>query len=198
MKKKEKEQSQQVQKPLVIMSASLNDGLCNYSFEIKSGVGEGFTHTVKGKGIADEDLNRAFFPLNTHLAIIDDIFKHSGIEIDKLSSFYTHELSQRYTVVSFKVIGEEENEQVILIGTKRISCSGNEISIQTPKIPIDVLSSYPWAKALKSVIDSCRDEVELYHGGKYTPVETNTLSVDENQMNIGHVIDDVDFEVAKK
>jgi hypothetical protein len=171
------------QKPLVIMSAALNDGLCNYSYDIKMGVGAGNSHAVKGKGIVDDDLAHAFFPLNTHLAIIDDVFKHSDIEIDSINKFYTHELTAKYTVTGFKITGEEGSEQVILIGTKHVSCSNAAISIQTPKIPMDDLSSYQFHQSLKNAIEKCREEVELYHGGKYTEVEP-TVVIDAAQMTI--------------
>jgi hypothetical protein len=194
MKKKKTEQIVQEQKPLVIMSAALNDGLCNYSYEIKMGVGVGNSHTVKGKGIIDEDLSRAMFPLNTHLAIIDDVFKHADIEIENIKDFYTHDLTAKYTVTGFKITGEEGSEQVVLIGTKHVSCSNASISLQTPKVPMDDLSSYLFHKELKTAIDKCRDEVEQYHGGKYTEVEP-TVQIDANQMTITQ--SEENFESAK-
>lgn len=183
-------------KPLLIVSASLNDGLCNYSYDIQTGVGTGNNHKVKGKGIVKDDLSFAFFPLNTHMAIIDDVFKHSNIEVDNIKGFYNHDLSAKYTVSGFDISGEEGSEQVVLTGTKIVSCSGATISIKTPKIPLDSTSSYPFHKELKTAVEKARLEVELYHEGKYTEVEA-TPQTDPNQLNIGNAIDEQEFDQAK-
>src|SRR5690348_9823198 len=85
-----------------VKSASINDGICHYSIHVKEGIAIG-THNVKGEGIVDADMEIAFSKLNVHLAIIDGVYKHKGIEIEKLGKFYNHEITNEYTVSSFKL-----------------------------------------------------------------------------------------------
>lgn len=159
------------QKPFEIISASINDDFCQYEFLVTEGVGKDDKIKVQGSGIIEDDMRNAFIALKVHLACIDDIFKHSEIEIDYIEKFNNHDHTHLYSVTGFKVKGAKENESVILIGTKYISCAGGRIDIVTPKIPLDNASSYKWYNELKTAIDICRLEVELYKGGKYTLVE---------------------------
>lgn len=170
-KKNKKDEEVIVQKEFIITGASINDEFCNYEFEIKNGVGIGDVHKVKGSGIVDEDLTRAFAVLNVHLASIDDVFKHSNIDVENIDKFHGHELTADFNVTGFKVKENDENETIILIGTKRVSSAGERMAISTPKILLDSLSSYRWYNELKLAADEVRREVELYKGGKCTPVE---------------------------
>lgn len=153
-----------------ITGAEIKDDFCHYSYEIISGKPTGFTHSVKGKGIIDNDMKNAFSKLNVHLAVIDDVYKHSDVQIGDIDSMHSDDLALLFTVTGFKVKGGEENQSVILIGNKYLS-AGSRMKLESPKIPIDNLSSYKWYNELKSAIDKCRQEVEAYHNGKYTPVE---------------------------
>ncbi|MES2395636.1 MAG: hypothetical protein V4549_06520 [Bacteroidota bacterium] len=193
MSKKNKLKKVLDEKPFKIMSASIVDDFCNYAFEIKSGVGIGDRHTVKGNGIVDQDMKDAFERLNVHLAAIDDVFKHSGIEVSNIDKLRPHVLTGDYEVTGFKIFALGENEAIVLIGHKHVSCSGERMDLQTPKIPLDNLSSYQWYNELKEAADEARLEVELYKGGKCTKVEESDEE-DPKQLNIGH---EMDMESAK-
>lgn len=180
MAKKKQETAEAPTKAFEIMAASIKDDFCNYTYEIKQGVGAGDTHQVKGKGIVDPDMLASFAKLNVHLAVLDDVYAHSGIEIDDIDKFHGHELSTRYTVTGIKVKGDAENKSVILVGTKFITCASGRIAIETPKIPVDKFSSYKWYNELDAAIERARTEVELYKGGKYTVSEPMDIN-NENQ-----------------
>lgn len=153
-----------------ITEASLKDDFCHYAFMIKKGVGAGDEHKVKGKGIADDDLIDAIRRFNVHLACIDDVFDHSGTEIESIDKMENHPLTALYMVTGFKIKSQGDSDSVVLIGTKAIT-NGGRIDIMTPKIPLDGLSSYPWYNELKEVTDNARREVELYKEGKCVQVE---------------------------
>lgn len=88
-KKNEKKKEAEV-KPLVFIMGTMRDGVLDYNYEIKAGIGVGHIHKVRGKGIFDDDLSMAFSKLNVHLAAIDDVFKHADIvqqQTYKLSAF---------------------------------------------------------------------------------------------------------------
>lgn len=155
---------------VVIMEAAIKDDFCNYKYEFVGGHFDGFVPNVNGKGIIDEDLRNAFLKLNVHLAVADDIFKHSDVAIKSISSMHKHELAQLYFVTGFKMKGGEDNECIVLIGTKFLS-TGSRMSLESPKIPIDPSSSYKWYNELKQAADDCRHEVMAYHEGKFTNVE---------------------------
>ncbi len=187
------------QKPYIITDAVLAEGFCNYSFKVCEGHDAGDTHKVKGSGLVLEDMPKAFQKFNAHLACIDDVFEHSGTDVTSISKMHNHELTALYDVTGFKIKGSEENESIILMGTKEVQCSGGHIAIQTPAIPLDSLSSYPWWKELKDAADDARNEVAEYKQGKCEAVEEKT---DPQQLTIAHGMEeeenDLDFKKAKK
>lgn len=151
----------------IITAAAIKDQLCNYSFLTTGGLGTGDVHSVKGSGIVKPDMNDAFQALNVHLAVIDDVFKHSGITLDDIDKFHGHELTWLYGVSGIKIIGGQENESVVLIGSKQVSAAGGRIDLSSPKIPLDGMSSYPWYNELREAVEKVREEVSLYREGKY-------------------------------
>lgn len=183
-------------KPLVFIEATMKDGLLDYGYEIKTGVGAGNIHKVKGKGIFEEDLNIAFAKLNVHLAAIDDVFKHANVEINDIDKMRGHDLAVIFGVSGFALKGSDENLSVILKGHKRINSSGSWMDISTPKITLDKLSSYEWAAELKEAIEEAAMEVELYHGGKFTVPEEEEKA-DANQLSIVDEMNNEEFETAK-
>lgn len=158
-------------KPFLIKEASIKDGFCNYSFEIIKGVGLGDTHGVKGSGLVMDDMHTAFSKFNVHLAAIDDVFKHSGIEVENIHTMHNHDLTFLYNVTGFKIKGSQEDESIVLIGSKYVGSAGGRIELETPKIPLDNSSSYKWAYELKEAATNARIEVSLYKEGKYQPVD---------------------------
>jgi hypothetical protein len=168
-----------------ITGAEIKDDFCHYSYEIISGKPTGFVHSVKGKGIIDDDMKNAFAKLNVHLAVIDDVYKHSDIQIGDIDSMHTDDLALLFNVTGFKIKGGEENASIVLLGTKYLS-AGARMKLESPKIPIDSLSSYKWYNELKTASDKCREEVEAYHNGKYTQVEVEEEEKpDARQLTIG-------------
>lgn len=168
----------------IITAAALKDGFCHYTFEITEGKGVGDTHQVKGNGLFLDDLRHAFGKLNVHMACIDDVFKHSGIEIEDIDMYHTDDLASLYNVTGIKIKGGKENESVILLGNKYVSSAGGRIELASPKIPIDNLSSYKWYNELKTAVDEIRREVKLYKEGKYTAVEEEEAEDNPKQMKI--------------
>jgi hypothetical protein len=172
----------------VINEAKLKDGFCNYKYEVTKGTGAGDTHNVKGTNIFLDDMRFAFGQLNVHLAVIDEAFKNSGVEIDDINRFHAHELATRYYVDGLKIIGSKDNESIILSGSKYVSTAGGRIDLVTPKIPLDSLSSYPFHAELKAAADAAREEVAQYKEGKYEVPEEDEQD-NSKQLRIGDNVD---------
>jgi hypothetical protein len=176
-----------------VKGASIIDGICHYSIHVRRGMGIG-THNVKGEGIVDVDMEIAFSKLNVHLAIIDGVFKHKEIDIDKVSKFHKHEITAEYTVNSFKINGEEDNLSVILNGSKHVA--NGQMDLKTPKIILDNMGGYQFYKELKDSVDNAKLEVELYIKGKFTPVEPPEES-NPKQLTIGAAIEEAELAAGK-
>lgn len=185
------------EKTFEIISAKINDDYCEYSYEVKSGVGVGDTVTVKNNKtkLIDEDMRIAFYKFNVHLAIIDDVFKHSNIQIDALKPFHNHELTGMFTVTGFKIKGSEENEAIILTGYKQVNVGGI-MDLETPKIELSQLSGYPWYNELKEAADEARNEVELYMGGKFELSEKEEKPNPKQLKITDNMGDDLDMDKA--
>lgn len=182
-----------------IVEASIKDDFCNYTYEVTKGVGLGDKHKVDGKGIIDDDLRNAFVKFHVHQACIDDVFKHSNTEVLDIDKMHGHELTGLYHVIGFKISGGNENESIILMGTKYLSLGGRS-EIKSIKVPLDNLSSYKWYNELKKAADNARYEVEEYKEGKYTAVEYEEEEINSaTQLTIGNLDETLvdDFESAK-
>lgn len=157
----------------IINNAEIKDGYCNYSWEItKEGViGLGDKLSTKGSNVVKDDMRKAFANLNVHLAIIDDVFKHAGIEFETPAEVKVHDLALDYKVISFEISGSDDDEKIKLVGEKRIRYSNERMVVKTPKMPLNPTSSYPWSEELKNLSDLCRYEVAEYKEGKYEEPE---------------------------
>lgn len=192
---KKKRETVESTAPFHITSASINDGLCNYSFEITEGVGLGDTHNVKGKGIIYDDLQDAFYAINLHLAIIDGAIEDD--EIENPLDFVNDERVANYNITGFKIKGSTEDESVILVGTKHAETISARIDLTTSKIALGAFSGYKYSKQLQAAITNARYEVELYKAGKYTTPEV-IEPIDKNQITIGFgEVQDAEFDNAK-
>lgn len=149
----------------VITAAKLNDGKVDFSFRIQKGVHEGDVNNTKGAGIFYDTLQDAFNKFVVHLTVIDQVFKHKGVEIDDIDTMHTDEEVLNYTVSSFKIIGENDSESIQIFGSKYTPLG--DMPVQTPKIPLDGLSSYKWYNELKAASDEVRREVKLYKEGNF-------------------------------
>lgn len=174
-----------------ITEAHIKDGFCNYTFQVIRGNGIGDNVTVKGKaGTIKESLRKAFEQFNAHLAFMDDVFKYCGIEIDDINKFHDNEYTALFDVTGFKIQGGEENESIILFGSKYISLGGR-FNLDTPKTFIHEHSGYKWYNELKAAADNAREEVALYKEGNYIPVEEDEMPEDPAQLKIS-------FSASKK
>lgn len=154
-------------KPYEIVEAHLKDGFCYYIYQITKGLGTGEKHKVDGAGMAKDDLLHTFGKLHVHMAAIDGIFQHSRTHVDSIDDFHNHELTDLYYVSGVKFYGSEDNEMVVLIGSKRVAFVGGRSNFVTPKIPLDSLSSYTWHQELAEIIAKVKEEVCLYKEGNY-------------------------------
>lgn len=171
----------EIPKDIAIKEASIKDDYCTYSYELMQGVCKGdIISGRKGAGIVHNDMTDAFEKLNVHLAVIDDAFNYSKIEIEDIDKFHGHELAGLFHVTGFKIRGNDEKESVILVGTKFIK-TGGYISLETPRIKFD--SGYPFKNELREAVYKCCDEVEQYMNGKVAPTFEQT---------------EIDFEVSEK
>jgi len=183
--------------PFRITKAKIKDDFCNYDYTIITGVGAGDSHGVKGRGIVERDMHEAFSKLNVHLAVIDDAFLRSNIEIEDINSLHGHDLTLLYSVNGIMFKGPKDAESVVLMGTKYVTCAAGRIELESPLIPLDNLSSYKFYEELKIAVEKARTEVALYKEGKYTPVEEPSGINDENQGKLFEEEEEVNFEVAK-
>jgi len=191
-KKKEKEEAQV--KPLQFTSAKLRDGFCDYTMAVKLGEGVG-THSVKGIGLYEFSLTKAFKRLNVHLAIVDDFFKHSGLEIANTNEAENTPFADLYDVSAFSLKGEDDNLSVVIKGTKYVTQTGGErLEITSHKIPLGKSSLYKWKNELLEAITDCQNEVEQYYNGHYTLPENEF--VDKNQLSIVDEAETVEQENA--
>lgn len=149
----------------VIIAAKLNDGKVDFSFRIQKGVHEGDVNNTKGAGIFYDTLQDAFNKFAVHLAVIDQVYKHKGVEIDDIDTMHTDGEVLNYTVSSFKIVGENDSESIQVFGSKYTPLG--DMPVQTPKIPLDGLSSYKWYNELKAASDEVRREVAEYKEGNF-------------------------------
>lgn len=170
MKKKDKKKNEQP-KDIEIISATLKDGHCNYSYNNLTGVRAGDSDSTEGSGLFFPDMQNAFNKFKAHLAVIDDVYSHSNIEIDDIDKFHNEELTNNYDVTQFKIKGSEGNFRVVLKGTKFVNSVMGRINIESPPIPLDSGSLYKWYNELKTAVDVACEEVELYRGGKFTKTQ---------------------------
>jgi hypothetical protein len=157
------------ERQLSITKAALKEEICNYSYEVLQGVGEGATHDVKGPGLVKDELTEAFVKFNVRLAALDEVFKHSSIEIDDIDKFHVHDLTYKYHVNSFEIKGSSDKESIVLKGYKYTA--QGQVELKTPKIILDNLAGYKWYNELKTAADEARRQVKKYHEGNYEPIE---------------------------
>lgn len=162
----------QGEKPkVIIIAAEIKDGYCNYSYRNNDGINEGDKHEVKGTRVVHGDMRQAFNRLNVHLACVDDVFKHAGIEFDQIDEMHGHDLAGLFDVSWFEIKGDIDDESIILGGNKYVSL-GSWMDTHTPKVTLDKASSYKWFAELKMASDDARLEVYRYCvEGRCTPDE---------------------------
>ena len=173
-----------INKPYLITSASIKEELCNYSYEINTGLCAGDKVTRKGSAIVHHDMLEAFTQLDCHLANLDDAFTSLAIKPNSLDEMMGHDLTHNFTVTGFKVQGTDENEGFVLIGDKWVS--HGTIGLETPKISKS--SAYAYFDELKEAIEKCRYEVEQYMNGKAVP------KTEQGELPFPDKAEDTDFD----
>lgn len=166
----------------IIMDAKIHDDYCHYGYEVTGEIGRGDYHSVKGTGIVKDDMKNAYQKFNVHMAFIDGVFGHKGIEVEDIDRLHDHEVAFDYTVTGFKIKGSGDNEAIVLIGKKYVNSVKGYIELVTPKIALDSLSSYVWYNELKAAADNARQEVALYKNGKYDVPEPEKLEAEAKKQ----------------
>lgn len=158
------------QREFIILEGAIKDDFCHFKYEVIKGVGRGFQHSVKGDGVIMDDMREAFSKFNVHMAVMDDVFKHAGIDIMDIEQCHGEELTGLFTCTGFKIKSSGTMDSIVLVGNKWVS-GGGRIEFETPRVPMDNLSSYKWWNELKTASDNAREEVALYMEGKYEVAE---------------------------
>lgn len=173
-------------KEVEIKGASINDALCNYSYELMTGKTKGDTLTHKGAHIIHDDLQIKFDKLDVFFAHLDDAY--TGFKnTTPLSELEEDSDKEKYFVTGFRMSGVEENKAVTLYGWKEVS--EGIIKFETPKIKYS--SAYLYLSELKERVQHAIDEVEEYRNGKTAPQE------DPNQQHMDFASEDDAFDNAK-
>ena len=118
--------------------------------------------TKKCNTLVHEDLKKALSKLKLHLIVICDL-RHADI-IHNADEFDQIDLEQfkEYEVTGFSIGGEDDNEGVVLIGSRKFS-SGKVLNIVTPFTKyVDENDPYVFASELSLDIASAVYEVEQY------------------------------------
>ncbi len=155
-------------KTIVIKGASLKDAMfASYQYDHNLPGNTTNKCSVKSEVPVHSDMVDAFNDLNIHLAVICEEVESKGYSLGELQAIKkTADKIEKFTVVSFKLEGNEDDPQVTLIGTKTLK-SGDLLKLETPKTKLD--ASYPYAHELSATLDWCVKEIEEYMNGKRAP-----------------------------
>lgn len=150
-----------------VTNATIKDGYCIYDIVYIEGTQKGRNVKVSDrKHIILEDMEQAFATFNRHLAVTDDLFIIGRTEVLDIDKEVDHDYCAMFDTNGFVVKGSEENRSIILSGYKRLSLGGT-ISYTSQRIDLDDTSRYKWHNELRLAMDIVREEVALYHEGKY-------------------------------
>lgn len=173
-------------KEVEIKGATINDALCNYSYELLKGPTKGDTLNRKGAHIIHDDLQITFDKLSVFLAHLDDAYT-GNTNTTPLFDLEEEVETEKYFVTGFKISGTEENKSVIILGWKQVE--NGVIKFETPKIKYS--GSYLYLSDLKERVQNAIDEVEKYMSGKTAPQD------DPNQTHMDFASEDDAFEKGK-
>lgn len=173
-------------KELEIKGATINDALCNYSYELLKGKTKGDTLQRKGAHIVHDDLQIKFDRLDVFLAHLDDAYTGNK-NTTKLVELEEEIETEKYFVTGFSISGVEENKSIILQGWKEVE--NGIIKFSAPKIKYS--SAYLYLSDLKERVQEAIEEVENYMNGKTAPQD------DPNQTSMTFAEEDAAFEKGK-
>lgn len=125
------------------------------------------------------DLKKAFDSLIIHSCLVGEFIPLQAI---KDINNPDPEQVKDFTVTGFTVVGEDLDEGVILSARKTLK-SGKTLGYNCPKILFnsETETTYDFADDLALCIAGCRDELQLYLGGKFAPDPQGVLFMDENK-----------------
>ena len=131
---------------------------------------------AKGDWIAHQDLVEAFNRLTPHLILLCEQPEASSIDVDNIESIST---VPGYTVSSFTIAGEEEDEGFTISGTRLLN-SGKVLPLNTPFQKWDDAAPYEYISEVGEVISSLQYHVEQYLEGKRAPKRQLEMVFEEN------------------
>ncbi|WP_346318211.1 hypothetical protein [Chitinophaga sp. YIM B06452] len=181
-------------KPIEVRSGALKGIFCDYSYDHM--VAQNTTNNVRISSHVPvhADLTAAFKRLHVHLAVIcEEIHADDIPDIDNLpvlnEAWDADDSRQpplaaklaKYAVSSFKIVGNGENEGVVLTGGKLLSTT-DEVGLTTPVTKYQ--SEYPFVNELRIAVDDLVSEIEAYMNGKQAPPrQTEMVFADEDEFD---------------
>jgi len=196
-------ESQLAPKAIEIKGGRLKDNMfCHYEYDHT--VAANTTDSIKraSQVPVHDDMINSFRDLNVHLALICEEIRPEEIQdIDNLPEMKkdTEDQDQdplalklsKFSVSAFKVVGNGENEGVVLIGQKVLSTL-ESVKLETP--PVKWQSSYHFANELHVAVFNVVEEIEQYMNGKQAPPRQQELDFGAEGANgTGEGEEEVDF-----
>lgn len=181
-------------KEIEIRSGTLKDNMfCHYGYDHTVAANTTDSVARKSQVPVHDDLKTTFTDFNVHLAVVcEEIHPDDIPDIDNLPEMdpdpevtddqqdsLALKLS-RFTVSSFKIVGNGENEGVILTGQKRLS-TNDYVKLETPVIKWQ--SDYAFVHELHVAVFNAVEEIEQYMNGKQAPQRQTEIDFGEEDDN---------------
>jgi hypothetical protein len=182
------ESQDQIQKDIEIKNAKISDLVLHYGYEMLTRKSKGdVIPSRKGTNEIHDDLRDAFGDLDVFIAHIDGAFKTWSNNQTPLTKLEESGELELYKVSCFKIVGQEENRSLILVGHK--DTDFGVINFETPKIKLEK-STYLYIEEMNQRLNNVVNEVEKYMNGKFAP-KPEQMFMDFAEE------DDATFEKAK-
>ncbi len=192
------EESKLAPKAIEIKGGALKDSMfCHYEYDHT--VAANTTDNIKRKSQVPvhDDMINTFKDLNVHLALIcEEIRPEEIIDIDKLPEMKpdTDDQDQdplalklsKFSVCAFKIVGNGENEGVVLTGQKVLSTL-ESVKLETPVVKWQ--SNYHFANELHVAVFNVVEEIEQYMEGKQAPPRQQELQFGDGEKGEEEQID---------
>jgi hypothetical protein len=168
-------------KEIEIKSASLKSIFGHFNYDHRLGNDTTNRIKVKSEVPVHDDYISAFGNLDVHLAIICEEIEPRGHSIEELlSNKKFSEKIELFSVSGFRLEGNVDDPQVVLVGNKRLK-AGGYLGLETPKTKLN--SGYPYAHEFSEAIDHCIYEVEQYKDGKRAPEVQGELKFEADKFD---------------
>jgi hypothetical protein len=171
-------ESQLEPKQIEIRTGMLKDDMfCHYGYDHTVAANTTDSVTRKSQVPVHDDLKASFRDMNVHLAIVcEEIHPDEISDIDNLPELLPDVEREeqdplalnlsRFTVSAFKIVGNGENEGVVLTGQKQLS-TGDYVKLETPIVKWH--RDYAFVNELRVAIFNAVEEIEQYMNGKQAP-----------------------------